>query len=164
MAKERIFLTTDWLPVHFAAVTTPMKNSYKGEAAKPEYVLVLDPSEDQARMWMAEVKDKIGNVDFKSKKPKLGVSVREEDDKVLIRATTFYKPDIYDTHNQKLDDPKIGKGSIVRANVSLNIYDKGVSLTLHQIQVKELVEWEAGSTKSAFGTEPTGAKKNVFDF
>lgn len=67
------------------------------------------------------------------------------------------KPNIYNAKGNPVkntEDLKIGGGSVVKVNASINPYDKGintgVALYLNAVQVIELVEFKS---KSAFGEE-----------
>jgi hypothetical protein len=147
---KKIFMTTDFMPVIWAATNKAAKPykefNDKGEPNKPMFELKLGPTDEQVEAWVAKVKEAAGNFSFKTKKPKWGISVAEdEDETVTLHAKSQYKPTVVDAKNNPLLDPKIGKGSIVRAMVILNIYDKGVALTLQKIQIKKLVEYEASS-------------------
>jgi hypothetical protein len=138
------------MPVIWASTAKPSKPykefNDKGEPNKPMYELQLDPTPEQVEVWVEKVKAAAGDFIFKTKKPKFGISIAEdEDETVTIRAKSQYKPVVVDAKNNPLLDPKIGVGSIVRAMVILNIYDKGVALTLQKIQIKKLVEFVAAS-------------------
>lgn len=134
------------MPVHFAALNQPVANTFRKDG-ESQYILSLVPNDEQIEKWERDVRIAVGDPTFRTSRPKYGISIRESDGRVFIRATTKFQPEVYDANGNKMATiPNIGKGSVVRMMVSLTTYDKGVSLTLHSIQVKKLVEWEGSGS------------------
>lgn len=157
MAKQ--YILTPFAPV-VAAYTSKPDKPYD-DNGEPMYKIRLDPTPEDLAAFRAEMAKIAAGHTFKAKAPKLGVSISQSDGKVTLLPSSKFKPLIFDCQNNKLDDPKIGAGTIARAYCQLNVHDKGIGLQLVQVQVKKLVEWQGsgGDGKSAFGEtdgEPVG--------
>lgn len=169
MAK--LYITTPFMKVISAYTIWPDKPytefNQAGKKNEPQYKIVFDPTPDDLVKIEADIREKIGPMTFKVKKPKLGVSISKSDGIKTVRPASKYKPVIFDMKNGKLQDPKfneadgtyakdmnepkIAAGTVARAFCQLNPYEEGVSLQLISIQVKTLVEWEGkGGGSSPF--------------
>ena len=176
MAKQYIF--TPFATVVAAYTTNPDKPYDEG--GTPMYKIRLDPSPADLAEFRRAMEEHARGASFKVKAPKLGVSVSQSDGKVTLLPSSKFKPAIFDMKLNKLEDPKIGAGTIARAYCQLNFHDKGIGLQLVQIQIKTLVEWEGSGagdraafsagdgfvaeTGSAFGAteqEPTGTRSTA---
>jgi len=148
MAK--IYLTTPFLEVKWSALNKPAKPLDEGK--EPKYSIRFNVDDDTIKAHVAAVKKLVGDVKFpKTKVPAWGIA-KSEEGVITILATSKYKPAIFDMKNNKLEDPKVGNGTIARAACELYIHEKGVSLTVNSIQIKKLVEYEGQSGKSPFDT------------
>lgn len=128
---------------------TEKDTGHKYSSNKYDSRLVVDAGE--AKAFIKLVNDAAADAGIDS--PKLPYKLME-DGTVEIKAKSTYKPAIFDAHNKKVDKlpegTRVAGGSTIRMAGTLNIYDKGVSLWLNQVQVLELVD---GQGKSMF--EPT---------
>lgn len=139
MAKTYIF--TPFCPVIAAYTTTPDKPFKK---KGPLYKVRLDPTAEQIKQFQDEIQKLTAGFAFTIKKPKLGVSVADDGGKVTFLAESKYKPMIFDMALNKLEDPKIGAGTVARLYCEVGPYEEGVALRLCQIQIKSLIEWTSG--------------------
>ena len=167
MAEKLKTITTPFLKVVWAYTSKPDRPIEEGKA--PQYKVNLAIDKAELDKFVAEIKDKLSDYKFTSKKLKWGYSERETGFELSPHSN--FKPTIFDMKNQKIqtpvfdketeeytnwkDDVKLGAGSVVRAYCELFPYKKGVnegvSLRLLSLQVKELVEWERRGGSSPFG-------------
>jgi hypothetical protein len=75
--------------------------------------------------------------------PKLPFKV-DEDGNVIVKAKSEYQPVLIDARGKKMEKVpsglRIRGGSTLRIAGAVNVYDKGISLWLNQVQILELVE------------------------
>jgi hypothetical protein len=163
--NKKLYIFTPFMKVIYAATSRPDKPYEKD--GKPMFKVIMDPTPEDVKNLQDTIKKLIGNYEFKARVPKLGISKAEADGKITVRPVSLFKPVIFDMKNQPLqkpvwdedaeeytnwkDDLRLGSGSVVRCYCELNPYEKGVSLRLLAIQVKELVEWES---KGGHGGSP----------
>jgi len=128
---------------------TEKDTGHKFSSNKYDSRLVVNA--DEAKAFIKLVND--AAADAKIDDPKLPYKLLE-DGTVEIKAKSEYMPAIFDASNKKIEKlpegTRVAGGSTIRMAGSLNIYDKGVSLWLNQVQILELVD---GQGKSMF--EPT---------
>lgn len=160
MAKK-IFIMTPFLTV-IAAHTETMDKPYKA-TDKPKFKIRFDASPAEIKAFQKQLLEAAGNPKFTIPDPQIGVSVSKKG-VVTILASSQYKPAMFDSKNNKLEAPKVGAGSIARANCALNVHDEGISLMLSQVQVKKLVEWSSNGESSAFGVEEDGYEGEASGF
>ncbi len=90
----------------------------------------------------------------KLKDPKMPFKV-DEDGNVIVKAKSEYQPVLIDARGRKLEKVPAGLrirgGSVLRIAGTVNVYDKGLSLWLNQVQILELVE-----DNVAFGADDEG--------
>lgn len=79
----------------------------------------------------------------KLKDPKLPYKVDDEGN-VIVKAKSEYQPAIIDARGKKMEKVpsslRIRGGSVIRIAGAVNVYDKGISLWLNQVQILELAE------------------------
>ncbi len=165
MAKK-IFIMTPFGTVTWASINTPCKvDDGPNGPKKDEYQVRIKLSPDDLAAWQEKMKEIGTGFQFATPRPKLGISVNQETGEVTLMGKSHFQPALFDSKNNKIDGAKVGNGSIVRMNVSIHPYPKGLSLALSQVQVQKLVEYESsggGSGSSSFGEtdghvgEPTG--------
>lgn len=91
----------------------------------------------------------------KLKDPKLPYKI-DEDGNVIVKAKSEYQPVLIDARGKKMEKVPAGLrirgGSVLRIAGAVNVYDKGISLWLNQVQILELVE-----DSVAFGADEEGS-------
>lgn len=105
----------------------------------------------------------------KLKDPKLPYKIDDEGN-VEFKAKSEYQPALIDARGKKLEKVPAGLrirgGSVIRIAGAVNVYDKGVSLWLNQVQIIELVEdnsmFEADDSGS-FSADAFGDEEPAFD-
>lgn len=108
---------------------------------------IIPESEEELKVFQAKLLDIVGPVRFKTKTPTFPYP-ELQDGTVMIKAKSKYRPLGFDSKNRPL--PKgltVGSGSLIRAAVVPNVYDKGISLYLQQYQVKELRDGGGASSQ-----------------
>lgn len=80
----------------------------------------------------------------------------DEDGNVVFKAKSEYQPALIDARGKKIEKVpsglRIRGGSVIRIAGAVNVYDKGLSLWLNQVQILELVE-----DNLAFGADESGS-------
>lgn len=80
----------------------------------------------------------------------------DEDGNVVFKAKSEYQPAIIDSRGKKIEKLppglRIRGGSVIRIAGAYNVYDKGISMWLNQVQILELVE-----DNLAFGADEDGS-------
>lgn len=80
----------------------------------------------------------------------------DEDGNVVFKAKSEYQPALIDARGKKIEKApsglRIRGGSVIRIAGAVNVYDKGLSLWLNQVQILELVE-----DNLAFGADESGS-------
>jgi len=120
------------------------------------------PSDDkEVQEFCDKVREKFTD-EFGNKKIAKAIFPFKEDEEgnTIITFKSKNLPRLFNSKGQPIkntDDLKIGGGSIVKVNASINPYDKGintgVALYLNAVQIIELVEF---GNKSLFGDEGEG--------
>lgn len=80
----------------------------------------------------------------------------DEDGNVVFKAKSEYQPALIDARGKKIEKVpsslRIRGGSVIRIAGAINVYDKGLSMWLNQVQILELVE-----DNLAFGADDSGS-------
>lgn len=129
------------------------KDTYQGKETSFNCTLLLDAA--SFAKFKEEFDAKIEGERFSVKKPKLPFKRGEDEEEglFLLKASSNYKPSVFDSKKQELPaDVKVGGGSEVRMSCEISIYKdrSGISLRLNAVQVKKLVEYQGGGSASAF--------------
>ena len=87
----------------------------------------------------------------------------DEDGNVVFKAKSEYQPAIIDARGKKVEKLppglRIRGGSTIRIAGGINVYDKGLSMWLNQVQIIELSEGDV-----AFGADESGSfSADAFD-
>jgi hypothetical protein len=79
----------------------------------------------------------------------------DDEGNVIVKAKSEYQPVLIDARGRKMEKVpegmRIRGGSVLRIAGAVNVYDKGISLWLNQVQILELVE-----DNVAFGADEDG--------
>jgi hypothetical protein len=125
---------------------TEKDTGHKYSSNKYDSRLIVDAEEAKPFIKLVQDAAKDAGLDD----PKLPFKLLE-DGTVEIKAKSTYQPAIFDSRNKKIDKlpqgTRVAGGSTIRMAGTLNVYDKGVSLWLNQVQIIELVD---GQGKSMF--------------
>lgn len=91
------------------------------------------------------------------------VPYKEDDDgNVVFKAKSEYQPALIDARGKKLEKVpsglRIRGGSVIRIAGAYNVYDKGISMWLNQVQILELVEDNVafGADEGSFSADAFG--------
>lgn len=149
--KEREVVGTPDAEARFSHVVKPNDHFVKlGKADKPTYEisLVMDPQENPEHKkflnqiyseTMKEFPD-VGKVPYADETDEEG----NPTGRVLLKARSKYRPDIYDAKVKKIElEEEIGDGSIVCLGVVKNFYTglgNGMNLYLQVVQIVKLLE------------------------
>lgn len=130
---------------------TERDTGHKYSSGKYDTQIIL--SKEDAAPLMAQFKALAKEKGLKD--PKLPFKI-EEDGNVVFKAKSEYQPAIIDARGKKMEKVPAGLrirgGSTIRIAGAVNVYDKGVSLWLNQVQILELV-----SDQSAFEADEGGS-------
>lgn len=144
MAKNDLIMTS------FGTAMYPhiSKPDTDGKYADNKYKTKLVLSDADYKRFIDDLKKVVGTIPKGYKVP-----YKEDDDgKKIITAKSNYAPAVFDMRNNKLsEDEFVGGGSVIRIAVEPYDYEKGISLRLKQVQVKER---QGGGGSSVFDAEP----------
>jgi len=120
---------------------TERDTGHQYSSGKYDTQLIL--SKADAEPLMAQLKA-LAKSDLPSlKDPKMPFKI-DEDGNVIIKAKSEYQPVLIDARGKKMEKVPAGLrirgGSVLRLAGAVNVYDKGISLWLNQVQILELVE------------------------
>jgi hypothetical protein len=89
------------------------------------------------------------------KKPKMPWKTDEDSGEITFRSTgSQYRPAVFDGKNNPIPESVgISGGTKARLMISLNPFKDRMSFYVAQVQVKELVEYQRGESKSAFAED-----------
>jgi len=111
-------------------------------------------SKEDAAPLVKQLHDLIKEEMPKLKDPKVPYKVDEEGNYVF-KAKSEYQPTLIDARGKTLDKVPAGLrirgGSTIRIAGAVNVYDKGVSLWLNQVQIIDLA-----SSETMFGADESG--------
>jgi hypothetical protein len=100
-------------------------------------------SKEDAAPLIKQFKDILSSEMPKLKDPKMPFKV-DDDGNVIFKAKSEYQPAIIDARGKKMEKVpsglRIRGGSVIRIAGAVNVYDKGLSLWLNQVQIIELAE------------------------
>jgi hypothetical protein len=86
----------------------------------------------------------------------------DEDGNIVFKAKSEYQPVLIDARGKKMEKVPAGLrirgGSTIRIAGNVNVYDKGISLWLNQVQILELV-----ADNLAFGADEGSFSADAFD-
>ena len=132
---------------------TEKDTGHQYSSGKYDTQLVL--SKEAAAPLIQQIKD-IAKEEFPAKF-QAKVPYKEDDEgNVVFKAKSEYQPAIIDSRGKKIEKLPAGLrirgGSVIRIAGAYNVYDKGISMWLNQVQILELVE-----DNLAFGADESGS-------
>lgn len=139
MAKKIEFKTPKGI-AKYPHITEP-DTGHQYSSGKYDTQIVL--TKEAAAPLMEQLK-KVAKEELpKLKEPKMPWKV-DDDGNVVFKAKSVYQPIIIDSRGNKIEKLppglRIRGGSVIRIAVTVNVYDKGLSLWLNAVQIIELVE------------------------
>lgn len=152
MAKKKIPFVTPKGVAKYPHITEK-DTGHQYSSGKYDTQLVLTKAE--AAPLIEQLKG-IAKEEFPAKfQPKFPFK-EDEDGNVVFKAKSEYQPALIDARGKKLEKVpsslRIRGGSKIRIAGAVNVYDKGLSLWLNQVQILELVE-----DNLAFGADDEGS-------
>ena len=140
MAKQNI--VTDFGKAIYPSIT---EVDDKGQFPTGKFKTYLELTPESMATFKATVEKIAKGETFKVKNPKMPfktVTFKDGSTTEVVVATSKFKPIIVDGLKKPLKDgTSIGGGSIIRIAVEPYNYDKGLSLRLKKVQVKELITY-----------------------
>lgn len=151
MAKKIEFKTAKGIAQYPHITERDTGHQYSSGKYDTRIILTKEAAAPLVEQLMAVAKEHFP----KLKDPKM--PFKEDDDgNVVFKAKSEYQPLLIDARGKEIkkvpSDLRIRGGSVIRIAGAVNVYDKGVSLWLNQVQILELV-----SNSVAFGADEEGS-------
>lgn len=110
----------------------------KGKYADNKYkTKLVFPINDSTMQMVATIKEAAAQLG-KTAKQYLPIEVDEEAGEIVLVTKSAYAPAIFDGKGNAAKGVQIGGGSVLRVMGNIVPFDKGVTLQLNQVQIKEL--------------------------
>lgn len=133
---NKIKLTTPFGVARYPHISSPdTKGKYADNKFKTK--LVFPISDPAALAMVEEIKAAAASLG-KGPKEYIPVTVDEEAGEIVLVTKTQYAPAIFDGRGNAAKGVQIGGGSVLRVLGNIVPYDKGVTLQMNQVQIKEL--------------------------
>lgn len=164
MAKKIEFKTAKGIAKYPHITERDTGHQYSSGKYDTQIILTKEAAAPLVDQLKAVVKEELP----KLKDPKLPYKVDDEGN-YIFKAKSEYQPTIVDARGKKLEKVpaslRIRGGSVIRIAGAMNVYDKGVSLWLNQVQIIELaddnVAFEADS-EGSFSADDFAGDESAF--
>jgi hypothetical protein len=148
----KIKFTSQFGVARYPHISSPdSKGKYADNKFKTKLVF---PINDTTMQMVATIKDAANQLG-KTAKQYMPIEVDEEANEIVLITKSAYAPAIFDARGNPAKGVQIGGGSVIRVMGNIVPFDKGVTLQLNQVQIKEL---------NGFGTCGFDAIEDGYEF
>lgn len=163
MSKKITFKTPKGIARYPHITEKDTGHQYSSGKYDTQIIIPKADAKDLVDQLMAIVKEEMP----KLKDPKLPFKV-DEDGNYIFKAKSEYQPTLIDARGKTLEKVpaslRVRGGSTIRIAGAVNVYDKGVSLWLNQVQIIDLAAGESAfdAVEGGFSADDFADDDNAF--
>lgn len=132
---NKVKFTSQFGVARYPHISSPdSKGKYADNKYKTKLVFPINDSTMQMVASIKEAATQLG----KTAKQYLPIEVDEDAGEIVLTTKSAYAPAIFDGKGNAAKGVQIGGGSVLRVMGNITPFDKGVTLQLNQVQIKEL--------------------------
>lgn len=136
MAKK-IKFTSPFGTARYPHISSPdTKGKYADNKYKTKLVFPID--DPAANAMVERINEACKEIHGNLKNKYVPAEIDEEAGEIILTAKSHYAPAVFDGRGNAAKGVQVGGGSVIRLMGNLVEFDKGISLQLNQVQIKEL--------------------------